>query len=293
MKKTLLTTAAVVVMGLASFAQNADVLKSDAISAESQEQYADAARFFEEAHLAYQAANTLDTVCVYRAGSNYLKINQYDKAAIYLEQALALNYNPGRTSRMLADAYLGSKQNDKAEATLVAGKEATPEEAIEFDKKLAYLYFNSGQYQKSASTFGALNEAIPGNSNYMYLYAFSLERTKKYGEALEVLKSMQESYPDDKRAKKLYAVTYFEKTDAENDAVVKGYEANKGAKLEDYVGTKRRLEEITAHYEKSRVMLEESLADYPTDQMVIASLYKVYKKQGKETQAEAMRKKLP
>jgi len=292
MKRIFFTVFVLYAFVLVGAAQNAEVLKSDAISAESQEQYDEAAKLFEEAHAAYKAQNVLDTACVYRAGMNYVKIDQFDKAIPLLEETLSLNYNTGRTSRLLADAYVGMKQTDKAEGVLLKGKESDPEEAVEFDKKLAYLYFNSGQYEKSVESFKTVNDAIPGNKNYMYLYGFSLERIQKYDEAIGIFQEMQDQFPGDKRSKKMLGVTMFEKTDALNEAEVKRYESNKNAKLEDYVGTKKRLDNINAGYEKARVILEESLVDYPSDQLVITSLYKLYKKQYKEDKAEQMKKRM-
>lgn len=292
MKKTLLTICISAAAVVAAVAQNADVLKSDAISAESQEQYADAARLFMEAHQAYQAANTLDTTCVYRAGMNYVKVEKYAEAVPLLEETLGLNYNTGRTSRLLADAFAGLKQTDKAEAVLVKGKELAPEDSTEFDKKLAYLYFNSAQYEKAASSFKTVNDAVPANKNYMYLYGFSLERIKKFDDAIAVFDAMQEQFPGDKRSKKMLGITLFEKTDEANERAVKQYENNKGAKLEDYVVTRNKLEVINQGYEKARVLLEESLAEYPTDQMIIASLYTLYKKQFKEDKAAQMKKRM-
>lgn len=289
---TLIILCAFVLVGVA---QNAEVLKSDAIAAEMSEEYAKAASLFEEAHAAYKAQNELDTACVYRAGMDYVKIDQFDKAIPLLEETLTLNYNAGRTSRLLADAYVGKKEYGKAEEILLKGKESTPEEALEFDKKLAYLYFNTGQYEKAAESFQVVNEASPGNKNYMYLYGFSLERIKKYDEAIAIFNNMQELFPGDKRSKKMLGVTMFEKTDDMNEAEVQRYEAAKKAnqaKLEDYIGTKKRLENINAGYEKARVILEESLAEYPNDQLLISSLYKLYKKQNNEAKAEQMKKRM-
>ncbi len=271
-------------------AQVADVLKSDAISAESQEQYAQAAEFFEKAHAAYEEAGTPDTTCLYRAGMNYVKIKQYDKALPLLEKVIGMDYNPGRSARLLADAYVGTGKAAEAEAALLKGKEAVPSESVEFDKKLAYLYFNTGQYEKAAASFATVNEAIPGNKNYMYLYGFSLERIQKYDEAIEVFRNAQELFPGEKRTKKLLGVTLFEKTDEENAKVVANYEANKGANIGDYVAVKKRLEQVNAGYEEARVILEESLVNYPNDQMIVTSLYKIYLKQEKNAKAEEMKK---
>lgn len=291
--KRILVTIGLSVAGLVgAMAQNADVLKSDAVSAESQEQYAEAARLYAEAHKAYEADNTVDDECIYRAGLNYVKVENYAEAVPLLEETLGRDYNTGRVCRLLADAYAGLNQNDKAEAVLMKGKEIAPEDSTEFDKKLAYLYFNSGQYEKSADGFKTVNDGVPGNKNYMYLYGFSLERIKKYDEAIAVFESMQEQFPGDKRSKKMLGVTLFEKTDEANEKAVKQYENNKSAKLEDYVNTKNRLDAINQGYEKARVLLEESLAEYPTDQLVISSLYTLYKKQFKEDKAAQMKKRM-
>lgn len=295
MKRTVLFLLVLMAISFAGRAQNADVLKSDAISAESQEQYADAARLFEEAHAAYKAQNQLDTACVYRAGMNYAKLDQFDKAKPLLEEALALNYNYGRTARLLADTYYGLKETAKAEETLLKGKEVVPEDSTDFDTKLAYLYFNTAQYDKAAASFKTVTDAIPGKKNYLYLYGFSLERIQKYDEAIAVFKGMQEQFPGDKRSKKMLGVTIFEKTDAANEAEVNRYEAAKKANkanLESYVGTRERLEVINKGYEEARVILEESLAEYPQDQLLITSLYKLYKKQFKEDKAEQMKKRI-
>lgn len=48
----------------------------------------------------------LDTACVYHAGVNYARFDQFDKAKLLLEEALSLNYNYSRTSRLLADILL-------------------------------------------------------------------------------------------------------------------------------------------------------------------------------------------
>lgn len=292
MKKSILSFFIALACSLGAFAQNADVLKSDAISAESQEQYAQAAELFESAHKAYEAANVADTTCLYRAGMNYVKVKQFDKAVPLLEKVIAMDFNTGRSSRLLADAYVGTGKAAKAEATLLKGKEAVPYEAVDFDKKLAYLYFNTGQYAKAADAFATVNEAIPGNKNYLYLYGFSLERIKKYDEAIAVFQQAQELFPGEKRTKKMLGVTMFEKTDEANTKIVEDYEKNKNAKIGDYVTVKKQLEKVNTGYEQARVILEESLVDYPTDQMVANSLYKIYLKQNKSAKAEEMKKLL-
>ncbi|WP_339737790.1 tetratricopeptide repeat protein [uncultured Sunxiuqinia sp.] len=272
--------------------QTPEVLKSDGISAETQEQYEAAAQAFEAAAKAFQAQNIVDTVCIYHAGANYARIDQHEKAIPFLQECIELKYNEGKASRLLSDAFFSLKDVEKAETVLLKGKSSVPEEEFEFDKKLAYLYFNSGQYEKSAEVLETVITQAPQNKNYLYLYGFSLERIKKYKEAMAVFEEMQQLFPGDKRARKMRGIVLFELTDERNTREVENYESNKNAKLEDYITTKKRLENINAGYEKARLLLEESLKDYPNDKQIIHTLYKTYKKQFKEEEAAKMKSRL-
>lgn len=273
-------------------AQTPEVLKSDGISAETQEQYEAAAQAFEAAAKAFQAQNIVDTVCIYHAGANYARIDQHEKAIPFLQECIELKYNEGKASRLLSDAFFSLKDVENAETVLLKGKSSVPEEELEFDKKLAYLYFNSGQYEKSAEVLETVITQAPQNKNYLYLYGFSLERIKKYKEAMAVFEEMQQLFPGDKRARKMRGIVLFELTDERNTREVENYESNKNAKLEDYITTKKRLENINAGYEKARLLLEESLKDYPNDKQIIHTLYKTYKKQFKEEEAAKMKSRL-
>jgi tetratricopeptide (TPR) repeat protein len=292
MKNLILLTALLLGFIHPASAQTAEVLKSDAISAETQEQYEVAAKAFEAAAVAFKAQNVVDTACIYHAGANYARTDQHEKAVPFLQQSIDLKYNAGRASRLLSDAFFSLKDTEKAEAVLLSGKAGCPEEEFEFDKKLAYLYFNSGQYEKAAGAFEKVSTVEPQNKNYLYLYGFSLERTKKYPEAIAVFEEMQQLFPDDKKSKKMLGLTCFELTEQLNEKEVKRYESMKKANIEDYITTKKKLEDIKRGYEKARVLLEGSLADFPDDKWVINSLYGIYKKQSKEDQAAQMKSKL-
>jgi len=292
MKKIFVFTGLFFCLAAISSAQTAEVFKSDAIGAETQENYELAAKAYENAAKAFKEQNVIDTVCVYRAGYNYIRIRQFEKAIPFLQECIALKYNPSRTIQLLADTYVDLKDCQKAEEVLLEGKTSVPEAEADFDKKLAYLYFNTGQYEKAANTFGKLNSLLPGDKNYMYLYGFSLERIRKYDEAIEVLEAARQLFPDDKKSKKILGVAYFEQTDLLNEQEVKRYESLKNAKLVDYINTKKKLGHINAGYEEARVILEESLKDFPDDKLVINSLYKIYKKQGNDARAAEMEKLL-
>jgi len=73
MKKITVITGFFLCMSAISFAQSADVLKSDAISAETQENYELAAKTYEDAVKAFKEQNITDTVCMFRAGFAQMK----------------------------------------------------------------------------------------------------------------------------------------------------------------------------------------------------------------------------
>jgi tetratricopeptide (TPR) repeat protein len=275
-----------------SVAQTAEVLRSNAAIAETEGNYNEAAVNYEKAAMAFEEQGITDTVCFYRAGSNYLKIDQYGKAIPFFEKSVRLGYMESQSCLLLSDAYWGLKNTEKAEDVLLAGKIKAAENVSDFDKKLAYLYFNTGKYKEAAVEFSKLNDLFPGKKNYMYLYGFSLERIKEYDQAIQLLEAVQKEFPGDKKSKKILGITYFEQTDSLNTAEIKRYESKTDAGLEDYIGTKKRLDRINAGYEKARIILEESLSDYPDDKSIINVLYQIYKKQKDNNKAAQMEKLL-
>ncbi|MGE4587788.1 MAG: tetratricopeptide repeat protein [Mangrovibacterium sp.] len=292
MKRTIVMAGLVAGFSMFSAAQPAKVLKSDAISAEGQENYELAAENYEKAAKVFLEQNVTDTVCIYRAGYNYFRIKSYEKAVPLLKECISLGYNLSGCYRMLGDAREARGDHQQAETAFLKGRETVPEDEADFDRQLAYLYFNTGQYEKAAARFGRLDSISPGTADYMYLHGFSLERIHRYREAMDVLKRMEELFPDDKRAKKIYGVAFLGETEMRNEAEVKRYNSKKDAKLKDYIGTKKTLDRISVDYEKARVMLEASLQDFPGDRLVAASLYRAYKKQSNEAGMERMRKML-
>lgn len=263
--------------------QNADWLRNDALSAESQEQYADAARLFEQAYQWCASQNLTDTVCLCRAGMNYLKAEQFEKAVPLLEATLSLHYRAGTTARALADAYVGSSMPERAEQLLLAWKDSLPADSIAFDKKLAYLYFNAKQFDKAAAAFGVVTTAQPSNKNDWFLYGFSLEQAQKRDRAIAAFRSLREQFPGDRRAGKWLGITIFERADAGTSG-----EMAPGDTVVPLLGP----DEIEAGYEQARVLLEEALVEFPHDQQIIAALYGIYTKQLNANRAAQMKKRM-
>jgi tetratricopeptide (TPR) repeat protein len=275
---------------LTSKAQSADQIKTDAMNAELQEDYEQAAKLFAKAAQSFEAEGSPDLESLYGAGYNFLKIKKYSDAIPFLLKSYELGFNSGKSCRLLSDAYLSSNQFSEAEQILVEGAGKLPEEKNEFDPKLAYLYFNTGQYAKSVIKFDELLAENPTNRNYLYLKGFSLERIQKFDEAIDNFNQILEQDPDDKNAKKMLAYTCFEKVDAGYEQEIKRYNAMKDAKLVDYVKIKNQLKQLENEYEKAKFMLEDSFKDFPTDKMLINALYKVYKKQNNTSKMAEIQK---
>lgn len=292
MKKAAQIAGLLMAIGGFCMGQTAEVYKSDAVSAETQENFELAAVTWEQAANAFKEQEITDTTCIFRAGYNYFRVKQYAKALPFLQECILLNYKPSVAYPLMADAYQSLNDARKAEEVLLAGRAAVPGAAAELDKKLAYLCFNTGQYERAAAAFGQLNNSFPENQNYMYLYGFSLERVKRYDEAVTVLQAAHLHFPDDEKIRKMLGVALFEQTDLLNEQEVKRYESLKNAKIADYIGTRKKLEQINAGYAKARGVLEESLKDFPGDKLVISSLYKIYKKEKNPAKAAEMEKLL-
>ncbi|WP_159523613.1 tetratricopeptide repeat protein [Sunxiuqinia indica] len=275
---------------LTSKAQSADQLKTDAMNAEIQENYEQAAELFVKAALAFENEGTYDGESLYGAGVNYMNIKKYNDATPFLRKSYELGFNSGKSCRLLSDAYRLSKQFSEAEQILLEGAKKLPEEKDEFNSKLAYLYFNSGQYAKSVMKLNELLSEKPNDRNYLYLKGFSLERIQRFDEAIDNFNRILEQHPDDKKAKKMLAYTFFEKVEEGYEKEVKRYNSMSNAKLADYVETKKQLKQLKDEYEESRLMLEESFNDFPTDKMLINALYKVYKKQNNTIKMAEMQK---
>jgi len=281
-----------VLSGWAGRAQSVDALKQEATDAEAKELYAEAAALFENAFVLSKAQDLLDSVSLFKAGENYLKAEQFAKALPLLSNAVVLKYNVGPAARLLADTYYGLKQPGKAEEILLSIKDSIKTEAAEFDEKMAFLYFNTKQYEKAASCFRVVCDSMPAKSNYLYLYGVSLLRAKAYNEAIVVSQSLMEKFPGDSRSRKLLGMSMLEKANAESLAMLQPLVVDTLVSEKDSIDPFVRKDKIRRDYETARVILEQSLLEFPMDQQIINSLYRVYTFQENSDRAEKMRKRM-
>ncbi len=269
-------------------AQDADVLKSDAIMQESRSNFLAAAELYEKAAALYETAGQPDGFSYYKAGQCYNKVKKYPKAVVMLDKARSNNYDEADLYLSFGDAYAGSKKFVEAEKELLSGKEKHPEKSADFTKKLGYLYFNSAQYEKAVSYLTEAIKQEPNNYNYHYLIGSSYERMKKYKEATVELERVVELKPNHKNSIKKLGVIYFKQTDYLYNKETKRYESLKNPSRVDYHNSTKKLEQIAQGYKKSLPYLEKAHAVSPKDKAIISCLNVAYRRLKMEDKAAKM-----
>ncbi|MBK3517695.1 tetratricopeptide repeat protein [Carboxylicivirga marina] len=273
---------------MAMKAQSADVLKSDAIIQESRMQYLAAAELYDKAAQIYESEGKADAFSYFKAGQNYAKAKQYAKALPVLDKARANNYDEADLYLSYGDAYAGLKKFDLAEKELLAGKEKYAANSAEFTKKLGYLYFNSGQYDKAVESLSAAIEQEPNNYTYHYLLGSSYERLKKYKEATVELEKVVAIKSNHKNSIKKLGVIYFKQTDYLYTKETKRYEGMKNPTRVDYHNSTKKLEQIAKGYTKALPYLEKAHAFSPKDKAIISCLNVSYRRLKMEEKAAEM-----
>ncbi len=287
MKQLMFALILVLCVGKAT-AQDADVMKSDAIMQESKMQFLAAAELYEKAVNLYEADGKMDAFSFFKAGQNYTKAKNYTKALSLLNKAKANNYSDAQLYLYLGDAYAGLKKFDEAEKALLAGKDLFENENNEFIKKLGYLYFNSEQYDKAV---GYLSDALvqePNNYTYHYLLGSSYERLKDYSKAVEELEKVVALKPDHKNSIKKLGVIYFKQTDYLYNKETKRYESLKSPSRVDYHNSTKKLDEIAQGYNKALPYLEKAHGFSPKDKAIISCLSISYRRLKMEEKAAKM-----
>ena len=286
MKRLLLSLSLTIASVTMVSAQDADVLKSDAIMQESNMQYLKAAELYEQAAKLYETGQKTDAFSYFKAGQNYTKAKQYKRALPLLDKARENAYEEADLYLVYGDAYAGAKQFKEAEKELLAGKEKYAENTADFTKKLGYLFFNSAQYEKAVQYLKVAIEQEPDNYTYHYLLGSSYERMKNYSAATDELEKVVKSKPDHKNSIKKLGVIYFRQTDYLYTKETKRYEAMKSPTRVDYHNSTKKLEQIAQSYRKALPFLEKAHAASPKDKAIIGCLSIAYRRLKMEDKAE-------
>jgi tetratricopeptide (TPR) repeat protein len=278
MQKIFLLTTIAFLFQLSLYAQQGDILKSEAIMYEGLENYEKAAVTYEKAAAAYESENTLDTLSIYKAGQCYSRSKQFANAIPFLTRCIELNYPEPGVYSALSNAYEGLKDKEKAEATLEEGITKFPEAKTEYTKKLGYLYFNSGKYDKAVTCLETALESDPNNETFLYLYGSSLDKLKKYNGAAAAFEKVLVSNPNHKKSITKLGLVYYKQVDYKYKKEKKRYEAIKSPSRVDYHNYTQKVAAISQEYKKALPMLEKALELSPKNKAIISCLSVSYKR---------------
>ena len=231
-----------------------------------------------------------DTLSIFKAGQNYVRIDQYAKGIPFLKRCIDLNYAEPNVYYSLSQAYEKLKDSDNAESILAEGITKFPESKADFTKKLGYLYFNSGKYEKAVSCLETALESEPENETFLYLYGSSLDKLKKYNESAAAFEKILATNPDHKKSITKLGLVYYKQTDYLYKKEKKRYESIKNPSRVDYHNFNQKLESISLGYKKALPMLEKAHQMSPKNKSIIGCLAVAYKRLDmKDKEAEMMK----
>ncbi len=255
-----------------SLAQKADIAKSDAIIAEGQRNYQEAAMLYKKAADLYTAEGKTDTFCIFKAGQNFVRIKNYQEGVRYLEKARSQNYQDENLYLYLADGYDGLKVFDKAEEILLKGIELYPDEKAAYLKKLSYYYYKTKNFEKVIRTVDEALKFYPDNIKLLYLKGNSLLSLNKFDDAVNVFKTILYADPDNKKALSKVGVALFKKTENAYNNEVKRYKKLKNPDRIAYHDYRKKIEQINPGYQKALPYLQKARIAMPKDKLILNCL---------------------
>lgn len=267
MKRLLFTFAFLGIIALAN-GQDPDVLKSDAIMAESIDDFASAAQLYESAMAAYEAADRFDTASVYRAGVNYHRIKEYQKALTFFEKLEAQDMGSADLFLSMSDSYAGLNQFDKSSDALLKVVASYPEEKNTAYRKLVTVSFNGRDFANAVKYADETLEVAPGDTHVLFIKMMAFAQQSKINEALATGEQLLAIDPDHQRATEQMGLILSKVTDAEYDREKRRYEAMSNPTRVDYSNTTKKLAAISTKYNKAIPYLEKALAINPNNTAV-------------------------
>jgi len=126
-------------------------------------------------------------------GKAYFNAGQNDQAKQYLTQAIALKNDYYEAKFVLANVYVKTKDNQKAEAILneLASQTNNPEVYYEQGR----FYFNQGEIAQAIKIFNQVIELFPDHSNALYSLGLAYETQGKKDEALKYFQKVLQLNP--------------------------------------------------------------------------------------------------
>lgn len=129
-------------------------------------------------------------------GLFYAAYGDLDRARQTLEHALDLSTNYLPAMLNLSDLYRALERDDLAEPLLDAARVHYPESA-DANHSLGLLYVRTFRLPESLVLFQAASELAPENPQYVFVYAVALAELERIDEAIAVLETARQRFPND------------------------------------------------------------------------------------------------
>jgi tetratricopeptide (TPR) repeat protein len=131
-----------------------------------------------------------------RLGICRLELNQPEAAVAALSEALKLQPNDVKTNFSLADAYIRTKNLDKAEATYKTLVGLNPEGATTYYGKIIQIYDEAGQYEKAIEAARKIIEMNPKNELAVFNLGIMFLKLQRSDEAVQAFRNALALKPD-------------------------------------------------------------------------------------------------
>ncbi len=271
---------------------NPDVAKSDAIAKEWDENYLESAKLYETAAKNYEEEGTIDTLCFYKAGQNYVRANQYQEAIPLLERAIELNYPEIKTWFYLTDALIETGQYEEAQKQLEKALEKNPDQSAEILLKKARMASENEKYEDAIKFANKGLEENPENDKLIKAKAVGYEKSGNAEKAIEEFEKLLELNPDDQQLILRIGILHFSKTDEAYKAERKKYESISNPSRVDYARLKKNQKQIAQGYNDAVKYLEKAHENNPDNKGVMQRLMICYKRLDNEAKEAEMKEKL-
>ncbi|TKG97258.1 tetratricopeptide repeat protein [Puteibacter caeruleilacunae] len=158
------------------------------------------------------------------------------------------------------------KKNIAEEAnTLMAAMKIMPGADYKYRKKLLYVYYNSGQFDKAIPTADTLLMAKPGDHKLMYMKASSLSKNKQVPEAIKLFEQILAEDAGYTSAYTQLGLVYYNKATSIYDNGRDHYNNLKKPTRMDYTNYRNAIKKSYTDYNKAIIYLEKSYAAKPSD----------------------------
>ncbi|MGQ1945552.1 tetratricopeptide repeat protein [Geofilum sp. OHC36d9] len=248
-----------------TYGQDPDVIKSDAIMAESIDDFSSAAQLYLSAFEAYEHAGKFDTVCIYRAGVNYYKIKDFERAISLFERMETLKMVSVNLYFSLSDSYLSLAKYDEARNALFKVIELYPEEKNSAYRRLVTIFYKSHDFGSTLEYTDKYLKGSPNDSYILFIKMMAYAQLRKLDEAVSVGEQLLSVDPEHQQGNEQMGIILCKITDLKYEREKRKYASLSNPSRVDYSNTTKKLAAISQEYRKAIPYLEKALSKNPNN----------------------------